>query len=84
MYSLYNYINSQHYTNYNTTKLKSVSLALALAFSPIYILISLACAIEVQHSNENCFTVLYLSLDKRMYVDKYQLCRIIIIINQMI
>ena len=77
MYSLYNYINSQHYTNYNTTKLK--------AFSPIYILVSLACAIEVQHSNENCFTVLYLSLDKRMYVDKYQLCKIIIIIiNQMI
>ena len=55
MYSLYNYIKiTQTITQINL--IKPVSLTFALAFSPIYqmyILVSLACAIEVQNSNEN-------------------------------
>lgn len=59
--SLYNYINiTPTITQLNL--IKPVSLTFSLAFSPIYqiyILVSLARAIEVQNSNENCFTILY-------------------------
>ena len=55
MYSLYNYIEiTQTITQLNL--IKPVSLTFSLVFSPIYqiyILVSLACAIEVQNSNEN-------------------------------
>lgn len=61
MYSLYNYINvTQTITQLNL--IKPMSLTFSLAFSPIYqiyILVSLACATEMQNSNENCFTILY-------------------------